>query len=136
MKRRLFAHGALLAAVHVSLAGVAGPAASRPIRDRWPTWLAEIADRRAIAAFARAYLRKHPEERSVGFLAGQLGLSPDRSAVRRPLVPTEARRKLAQLRERELREGDVVFVEGWLFARSEARLCALAWLRRAGRLTG
>jgi hypothetical protein len=86
------------------------------------------------AHFGRRYLAAHPDEADVAVLADHLGLAPEALAALsrgRPL-PAQAGRALQKLRDAELRAGRTVLLDGWLFARSEARCCALAWLTAAG----
>ena len=66
----------------------------------------------------RAYLRSAPEEADPAFLARVLGLDN----------ATDLRRMLAARNKRDFECGDVVLVEGWVLARSEARACAHASL--------
>ncbi len=73
------------------------------------------------------YLAKTPEENDRAVLAARL---PD-GAADFVMKGTNAEAVTAALRARRTREfgvGDTVVVEGWLLARSEARLCALAAL--------
>lgn len=68
------------------------------------------------------YLRRHPEERH--------RLSST-DAARRSL---EGRRQLGRAIREDFAAGRVAQVEGWVLARTEARLCALAWTHREARM--
>lgn len=110
------------------LTGLLGPnvAIGRAIR---PAREAEA----ALSRIASSYLRTYPGERDVASLLSRLGLRPGKAleAIRSGVGPSpDVARHLHALREAELRRLDVVLVDNWLFARSEARLCALAWLSR------
>jgi hypothetical protein len=83
-----------------------------------------------VERFARAYLAAAPAEADVAAAGRLLGLS---AASLRHLgaglpLPPEEQVRLRALRDRDFRSGDVIRVEGWLFARSEARLLTAAWL--------
>jgi hypothetical protein len=70
-----------------------------------------------------AYLRDHRGEGDPRWLGAQLfGASQERPALAR---------RLAERRARDLAADDIVVVEGWLLARSEARFCALLALTAA-----
>lgn len=104
----------------------------------WIAWKTPTSWRRTIAetllhdlAGARAigirYLADAPEERDAAFLTRELfdgiGGVP-RTAPQR----AAARRVIAARRARDFATGDTVLIDGWILARSEARLCALAAL--------
>ena len=76
-------------------------------------WQALFADSAAAAAVGRQYLRNHPQEASAPWLTDILfGSEPSMEKIRLG-------------RERDFRDGDVVVIEGWFYARTEARLLAL-----------
>jgi hypothetical protein len=70
-----------------------------------------------VHALGRAYLREHPEEADADRLAADLGIEG------RPDLPQLAERVAA-----EFAAGDVVAVDGWRLAVSEARAAALMFL--------
>lgn len=76
-------------------------------------------------ALGRAYLRTTPQERDATALVWLL--LPDRAERARFSRMSEAeRREALRARVREdFRAGRVTQVEGWVLARTEARLCAL-----------
>ena len=76
------------------------------------------------AAVGRRYLALHPDEADADRLSEALfdSAQPSRAT-------TEALRSdLSRQRQRDFRDGDVVILDGWLLARSEARVCALTVL--------
>ena len=87
------------------------------------------------AAVGRAYLARFPAEAlSVRLVEGiREGLARDGFD---PVVPTgrpaELRSRLGKRVRRDFAEGRVVAVDGWVLAATEARLFALAALRRGG----
>lgn len=78
-------------------------------------------DPAAARRLGRRYLATHPNERrAVHLWAREL------AGARRPWgTADELRRAVAQRRERDLQDGVVAIVDGWVLARTEARVCAL-----------
>lgn len=70
------------------------------------------------------YLAQAPEEADPARLAADLfgGVAVDGASPRR------LRRHIDHRRARDFAQGDTVIVDGWVMARTEARLCALAAL--------
>jgi hypothetical protein len=85
-------------------------------------------DERALAAIGARYLYDRPDEADVGSL--RLFVFGDRSATSVGALCRIACEQAA----RDFARADVVVIEGWVLARTEARLFALAHLRarRAG----
>ena len=81
-------------------------------------------DYRAARALGERYLEIEPAERSAEWLAGELF-----GDVSLPTTDLQGRDRLKRrIRAgcaRDFRHGDLVLVEGWLLARTEARLLAL-----------
>lgn len=78
-----------------------------------------FSDRRAVEKVARSYLGANPEEVDTELLLELLnapGVDKNKGAQRH---------HLANLRERDFETGDVLFVDGWMISRTEARLCVL-----------
>ncbi len=101
--------------------------------DRWGAGesivarLAGLIERRADAqALGRAYLRLHPEEAAPEPLVEQLlpGAGRGSESLRR-LTTSDLREAARRQRERDFARGDTVVIDGWILARTEARLCAL-----------
>ena len=81
-------------------------------------------DPEGAAAIGRRYLALYPEEADAEHLAAALFQAP-----KPPRATTDAlRSELSHQRQQDFRDGDVVVVDGWLLARSEARACALSTL--------
>lgn len=120
-RRLLFAAAALMS---FPLAWVVGKTPSSRHRTIAETLLHDLDGARAIGM---RYLANAPEERDAGFLARELfdriggvpRTAPERAA---------ARRMIAARRARDFATSDTVLIDGWILARSEARLCALAAL--------
>jgi hypothetical protein len=74
------------------------------------------------------YLRMAPEEADGAALAAEL-FSHLAEQPGTAIQFAEIGRTLAERRERDFAAGDTVIVGGWILARTEARLCALAALR-------
>jgi hypothetical protein len=77
-----------------------------------------LGDLAALGRFGAIYLSEHPNEGDRGSLSRQLA-GDGSTPVRLGLVEGIAR---------DWREHDVVVVEGWVYARTEARICALLHL--------
>ena len=81
-------------------------------------------DFRAARALGERYLESEPAERSADWLAGELFGDPS-------LLTTDLqgrdwlKRRIRARCARDFRQGDLVLLEGWLLARTEARLLAL-----------
>jgi hypothetical protein len=105
MRRRLLAGAALLAACMPVRRGAAALLRGAPDPE-------ELAGARAVAA---SYCRSHPDD------LGAIG------AIERRLAgdPRKLAAWAAAARADDLAKGDVVLVEGWIMARSEARWCVL-----------
>lgn len=70
-----------------------------------------------------AYVRAHPHERDADTLV---------HALRRAgVTATGGRRAMAAATRHDFASGNTVDIDGWLLSRTEARVCALAWVRRA-----
>ena len=94
------------------------------------TWRAGRPDTRAAAAVGRLYLRQCPQEASATWLeqrlfGGKLSAPGQHAGNDGPFD------RLRQARQQDFRDGDVVVLDGWFFARTEARLLALISLRTA-----
>jgi hypothetical protein len=98
-----------------------------------PTWMRRavvqelIGDLKGVRAIGARYLALAPEERDAARLARLLfaGIAE----ARRPFAGVDAlRRAIGAHRERDFAAGDTVLVDGWILARTEARLCALVFL--------
>lgn len=74
-------------------------------------------------ALGRKYLEKVPSERSMADLTALLlgNGAPERAVDIRALTA-----RVRDLRYRDFLSGDLVPIDGWLLARTEGRLCALA----------
>ena len=83
-------------------------------------------DDRAARVVGRRYLAVNPGEASRPVLLDRLG--PLAPAPDRPVEPRVWRHRLIVARTADFAAGDTVLVDGWLLARSEARLCALVAL--------
>ena len=81
-------------------------------------------DPEGASAVGRRYLALHPDEADADRLSEALF---DTAQPFRPTAKT-LRSDLSRQRECDFRDGDVVILDGWLLARSEARVCALTAL--------
>jgi len=98
-----------------------------------PSWLRRAAieelvgDLSGARAIGTRYLVIAPEERDAAFLARHLfaGVAdgPHHAAGMSAL-----RQAIGAHRQRDFTTGDTVIIDGWILARTEARLCALAAL--------
>lgn len=79
-------------------------------------------------AIGHLYLAQEPAERNASDLLRQL---PEIAAQAGPGTPAGIRTALAARRQADFVGGDTVLLDGWIIARSEARLCALAALAGA-----
>ena len=82
-------------------------------------WQALFANSTAAVAVGRQYLRQHPQEASVPWLTDIL------------FGTEQSMEKIRVGRQRDFRDGDVVVIDGWYFARTEARLLALLSMHTA-----
>jgi hypothetical protein len=106
----------LLVAGAASLAGLAAGTLAPP-----PGVLASLVrDPRAAAPVAAAYLRQVPDA------AGRLGALRDRLAGLGADPEAAARAWLAAARRDDFAAGEVLVLDGWVLARAEAELLALA----------
>lgn len=111
--RRRSALAALGAAVLAAALPVAGGIGQRE------SPAAILASPRAARRIGRRYLAIAPGEADPVRLAATLPALRD---------PVAQRRALDAARRRDFAAGDTVILDGWILARSEARLCALAAL--------
>ena len=77
-------------------------------------------NRRSAAIVGQVYLQEHPEEADVEALFGKIGAAHLSPKERTPVIAGQIRADFAA--------GRVVTADGWVLARTEARLCALAAL--------
>lgn len=109
----------MLAAIVASHGYPHTPAMTSPIETRW-------ANVSSFAAVGRTYLREQPQEADPAFLRRLLfNDSPPRT-----LGALQA--LIASASAKDFRNRDVVLIEGWIFSRSEARICALTNLTMSG----
>lgn len=117
----------LLAALATVLASPAVPWADRrgaPRHLRPERLLSDLGGARAIG---RRYLALAPQEAAPGLLARCLDAETGAGACGEA-GPERLRRALDEQRRRDFAAGDTVVIDGWILARTEARLCALAAL--------
>jgi len=91
-------------------------------------WETLFPDAKAAAAVGRQYLRQHPEEASAPWLMAQL-FAVDASVEADGVGPERVLAALRSGQQRDFLDGDIIVVDGWFFARTEARLLALLSLR-------
>jgi hypothetical protein len=117
----------VLAALAALGAGIPLLGARRARRPGAERWLARLSTEIPGGAFlGRRYLRAHPEEASAAWLAARLfGTGGGHDAKL-----DHVRTLVAQGRASDFRTGHLVAVEGWLIARTEARLLALLALHQ------
>lgn len=90
-----------------------------------PSWIgALVGDRHAATVLGKRYLNAMPEERSAAWLARELlGMElPDTITAEQA---GSLRRHLCAARTEDYRDGRLVVLDGWVLARTEARLLAL-----------
>jgi len=124
LSRRHFILSMLAALAPVSVLGFAWthfPAARRAALE---SLLSDIDGARAIGA---RYLAMVPEEGDHAMLAAEL-FSGATQPLGTPIAFDKLRQTLAARRERDFASGDTIIIGGWIVARTEARLCALATL--------
>jgi hypothetical protein len=118
--RRLF-----LSALAASMALAIMPSVGPERRDRTARLALDIGGGRpGVRALGHRYLALVPQERDTTLLARTL-FGPDYAV---PGSLAEARRRIVASRDRDFAAGDTVVVDGWILARTEARLCALCVL--------
>jgi hypothetical protein len=106
------------------------PAFSSPAGAAVGPLAATFPDLRAAAAVGRLYLRQHPEEASEAWLTTTLFGSESPLGLGNG-SRDEWMEKIRHGRHRDFCDGDVVVLDSWFFARTEARLLALISLHPA-----
>jgi len=81
-----------------------------------------LTDEGGARLIGKAYLSAYPDERD-GILILKDLLGPTKLRG-----PDDLRRRIARRREQDFINGEVVFVDGWILAKSEARTAALTVL--------
>jgi hypothetical protein len=111
----------------VALGGLL-PAAAWTIQRRGPAtppWLRQLVPSvHAAAAIGRRYLGTRPAEASAPWLAERLLGAGALDALHHHNL-AEIRHRLKTLRLADFRSGHLVYIDGWAFTRTEARLMAL-----------
>ena len=75
----------------------------------------------------RTYLQIHPQEAQVGHLVNAIIGNIERSDAHRLLTDDDALQNVLRGRRlQDFEKGELVTIDGWFFARSELRCCALA----------
>jgi hypothetical protein len=115
MLRISFLDSIFTAAVAAHAYSQTSPATGSPIETRWTNIL-------SFAKIGETYLHQHPDEADAALLRRLLfkNASPPTLRALRGLI--------AKLSANDFLHCDVVILGGWIFARSEARICALASL--------
>lgn len=90
-----------------------------------------FSDTSGAAAVGRRYLRSHPEEASATWLSQTL-FGPESALDMNPGGIEFLRERIRAGRVQDFVDGDLVILDGWTVARTEARLLALASLCLAG----
>lgn len=91
-----------------------------------------VPDDRLVAELGGCYLADSAREASVPYLLARIGERwPAGTTDLVRLPPRSLRRALASIALRDFERADVVLVDGWVLARSEARLYAVAHLVRS-----
>jgi hypothetical protein len=119
----------VLASATMALLAGAMPAVVRPARsatrDSCDAVTALWSDAERACRIGRSYLAQVPEDadpdRLAAILLGEQGANAGMSA-------DALRARFALARMRDFEAGDTVIVDGWVLARTEARLCALTAL--------
>lgn len=107
----LFVHGLKLQLPHLA-------AAEFNIVDFWH-------DPKSARAVGERYLAIAPHERDRALLQEAVfGAGPSGQ----PRSPEALRARISELREQDFIAGDTVLIDGWMMARTEARLCAMSVL--------
>ena len=128
LDRRRFLESALASLSVLALpAAATWPIAAEGAAAAWPT---QVPDSRAAATVGRLYLEQHPQEASAAWLEQRL-FGTELSTRSERAGRVELIERLRQGRQRDFRDGDMVVLDGWFFARTEARLLALISLRPA-----
>lgn len=92
--------------------------------DLTPALTTLFKDPEGTAAIGRRYLALYPQEADADHLTAALFDTAKPS----PTTADALRSELSRQRQQDFRNGQVVVVDGWLLARSEARVCALSAL--------
>ena len=122
MSRRRFLWSMVAAIVTPCVAWLGWTASPHAQRRAIEMLLGDLRGAREIGA---RYLALEPAERSADVLARHLLRDPHKIAF--SVTDTAAlRQALAAGRTRDFASGDTVIIDGWILARTEARLCALA----------
>lgn len=132
MKRRniLLLFGGIVAALPVAHVAArlwpeGTPAAAAPV-----DLLAWFAEPQEIRDIGEAYLaRADGEPDLASLIEGMPPLFAPDGGLRADLSAAEAHARFDERVARDFERGDVVTVDGWVLARTEARLCAMAALR-------
>jgi hypothetical protein len=127
-RRRLLKLLAMLSgSVSLGSGGAVAHASISLLRNRFDlaSWILRRApdlfrDLSAVSPIKTLYLSDHPEEGDIPQLLWRM----TRDAA--PVAAGDANRWLAQQITRDLLDGEVVLLAGWVVARTEARLCVLA----------
>ncbi len=125
LNRRDWLRGITGACIAVSLRSLIGASTSEPAE--FETWLRQgrayfLGDHKALRKLGAAYLQMVPEEGGLHRLSGLV--------VDAELVPVELR--LLKKISRDWDDHNIVTVQGWVMARTEARLCAALHLVDGG----
>lgn len=106
-----------------ALASLLLPAGAAQARTPAARYVAALSDRASARRIGRAYLAAYPAEADAPRLTAQLAQALGAARGRRDL-----RLALRRAVRDDMRHGRSVLVDGWVLARTEARLCALASL--------
>ncbi len=83
---------------------------------------------KAARAVGVAYLAIAPQERSAAMLSQLLFGGMSTNGPNSDVHTQQLRQAIEARRQRDFANGETVILDGWLMARTEARLCALAAL--------
>jgi len=129
MKRRNFI---LLSALGIS--GACIPLLSW-LNTYYPAWANQVAhpdtlcrllDWKTIYSLGDAYLHQHPGESSIKLLLNNL--TCEHSAESKKMLKYQLLNKIEEQVKLDFNSGNVIVLEGWVLARTEARQCALFFL--------
>jgi hypothetical protein len=111
----------------LSFAGRAALASSQGPQDSWvPGLMALIDDRQRAGRLGSRYLALHAHESGAHRLAGLLRAALTAANTDAPPTEADLLRSVLHTRVRQdFAQRDTVVIDGWVLARTEARLCAL-----------
>lgn len=128
-RRTTLIAGGIMAALGLSPAVPAASAADDIIRAKAKSLGAVLGSHESALAVGRAYLAAHPDEanlpRLLGAIEAAAGIGDDAALPLPPQRHAATAQAVALAVREDFLERRTVKIDGWVLARTEARLCAL-----------